>query len=278
MANKGYEHLLDAIKIGSVTLKNRIMSSAHQTSLTEDHLPTEDFIAYHLERAKGGVGLVVLEAHAAHSTAINTPLAINGTHPDLVGWHHELVSQAANTGVKIFAQLLHNGSEAYTESYAEPVVAPSAVPTERFHLMPRELEDSEIEEIIESFALTAKHLREAGLDGVELGGAHGYLFAQFWSPRTNLRTDKWGGSFENRLRFSEEVVKRVKEEIGDEMALGMRVSIGSADDEGLTEEESLEIVNYLSGLNLIDYWSVVVGSSRTYEGSSYPNPSCPLSR
>lgn len=272
MERDGYERLLSPVDIGPVTLKNRVMNSAHQTSLTEGNLPNDDFIAYHAERADGGVGLVVLEAHAAHRTAINTPAAIDGTNPKLIDRHKKLVERLEPTGAKLFAQILHNGSEAYTESYAQPVVAPSAIPTERFHLMPRELEGYEIEEIVESFAKTAKNLRAAGINGVEIGGSHGYLIAQFWSPRANLRTDKWGGGFENRLRFSREIVQRVKEETGDEMALGMRISIGSADGQGLSEAESLEVMGSLANLDLLDYWSVVVGSSRTYEGASYIVP------
>lgn len=267
-----YEQLLSPTQVGGVRLKNRIMSSGHQTSLTEQNLPTDDFIAYHRERAEGGVGLIVLEAHAAHHTALNTPVAIDGTNPELATRHRELVRQVAPTGARVFAQMFHNGSEAYTESYTQPVVAPSAVPTERFHLMPRELEGHEIEEIVESFANTARNLREAGIHGVELGGSHGYLFTQFWSPRTNLRTDQWGGSFDDRMRFSREVVRRVHEVTAGEMALGMRISIGAEDGRGLSESESLAVVADLDGLGLLDYWSIVVGSSRTYEGASYIVP------
>ncbi|MQA07883.1 MAG: FAD-dependent oxidoreductase [Pseudonocardiaceae bacterium] len=272
VAETPYPNLFSPVTIGPVALRNRIMSSGHQTSLTAHHLPTEDFIAYHRERAEGGAGLIVLEAHAAHHTAINTPLAIDGTHPELASWHAELVRRIRPTEARVFAQIFHNGSEAYTESYAPPVVGPSAVPTERFHLMPRELDDMEIEEIIDSFAGTAENLRRADIDGVELGGSHGYLLAQFWSPRSNLRRDRWGGDFDGRMRLAREVIRRVYEVTAGKMALGMRISIGSEDGEGLSEEESLEVVADLAALDMVDYWSVVVGSSRTQAGSSYIVP------
>ncbi|RYG73196.1 FAD-dependent oxidoreductase [Lentibacillus lipolyticus] len=268
----GFPNLLSSMDTSKLKLKNRIMTSGHQTTLVHDHLPTEDFKAYHLERAKGGCGLIVLEAHGIHKSGLNTPYAIDATDPNIIDIYSDLTEKVHQYGTKIFAQLLHNGSEAYLSDEITDVVSASNVPTERFHIIPRELEEEEIEEIIEGFVTAAIHLKQAGLDGVELAGSHNYLFAQFWNPRTNKRTDKWGGSFTNRLRFAKEVMTRVRQAVGDNFVVGMRISLESKDDVGTNSDESYEIIKYLNELHLLDYWSLVIGSSSTLKGSSFIVP------
>ncbi|EZH66579.1 hypothetical protein DH09_11710 [Bacillaceae bacterium JMAK1] len=264
--------MFSEVKVGNVTLKNRIMTSGHQTTLVHKHLPNEDFFAYHLERAKGGTGLVVLEAHGTHETGLNTAYAIDATNPEIVELYTPFLEQMKSHGTTVFAQLIHHGREAYLNDNHTVPVAPSAIKTERFHIIPRELECEEISEIIEGFVISASHLAESGINGLELVGSHAYLFGQFWNERTNQRTDQWGGSFENRLRFAKEVITRVKEEIGDDIALGMRISLDSGDHSGTCTKESLEVISYLHQLGLLDYWSLVIGSSATYIGSSYIVP------
>lgn len=273
---RAYPHLLQSLRVGPVVLKNRIMSTGHQTTLVEGNLPTDDFIAYHEERARGGVGLIVLEAHAVHPSGILTPHTIDAGNPAIVERHRRLAERVHAHGARVFVQLFHGGREAYVTDYRDPVVAPSAVPTERFHLIPRELEEEEIEDIVAGFVRAAVHLREAGVDGLEFVGSHGYLFTQFWGERTNIRSDRWGGGLEGRLRFAVETVRRVREAVGHAMALGMRISIGSEDDEGPGVEESLRVVEALEATGLLDYWSVVVGSSATYRGCAYIVPPAPV--
>lgn len=267
-----YPTLFSGTKLGNVTIKNRIMSSAHQTTLVENHLPTDDFIAYHTERAKGGVGLIVMEAHGVHQTGLNTPFAIDASNPEIINIHKQTAKNVHKYGAKLFAQLIHHGREAYISEDNDDVVAPSAVPTERFHIIPRVLEDEEIEEIIDGFVQSALHLQEAGLDGVEFAGSHAYLFEQFWSAKVNKRNDKWGGSFENRMRFTREVIRRVREAVGEDFVLGMRMSLDSIDEVGTSGEDSIKIIQHLQELEILDYWSMVIGSSATYKGSSYIVP------
>ncbi|WP_085506129.1 oxidoreductase [Thalassobacillus devorans] len=267
-----YPHLYSSLDIGKLTIKNRIMTSGHQTTLVDEHLPTDDFVAYHTERAKGGVGLIVMEAHGVHKTGLNTPHAIDASNPEIIKIHSELADNVHKYGSRLFAQLMHNGREAYPSDDQTVTVAPSAIPTERFHTIPRELEEEEIEDIIEGFVKSAIHCKEAGVDGVELVGSHAYLLAQFWSPKMNIRKDQWGGSFENRLRFAREVIKRVRSAVGSDLTLGMRISLESMDDVGASTEESLKIIRHLNDLGLLDYWSLVIGSSATHKGSSFIVP------
>ncbi|MBP1948380.1 oxidoreductase [Virgibacillus litoralis] len=272
MTKLKYPQLFSKMKIGNTEFKNRIMTSGHQTTLVEDHLPTDDFVAYHTERAKGGVGLIVMEAHGVHHTGLNTPFAIDASNPKIVDIHRNTAANVHQYGGKLFAQLIHHGREAYVSEENNDVVAPSAVPTERFHIIPRELEEEEIQEIIDGFVGSAMNLKEAGLDGVEFVGSHTYLFEQFWSPAINKRTDHWGGSFENRMRFTKEVIKRVRDAVGEDFVLGMRMSLHSKDDVGTSGEESLKVIRYLHGLGELNYWSLVIGSSASYKGSSYIVP------
>ncbi|SDJ16198.1 FAD-dependent oxidoreductase [Alteribacillus bidgolensis] len=272
MTKEKFSHLFSPMKIGHMELKNRIMTSGHQTTLVENHLPTEDFAAYHTERAKGGVGLIVMEAHGVHKTGLNTPFAIDASHPEIIHLHKKTAENIHKHDGKLIAQLIHHGREAYVSEANNDVVAPSAVPTERFHIIPRELEEEEIEEIIDGFVQSALHLKEAGLDGVEFVGSHTYLFEQFWSPTVNKRTDQWGGSFENRMRFSREVITRVRKAVGDDYVLGMRMSLESQDDVGTSADSSLDVIRHLHELEKLNYWSLVIGSSATYKGSSYIVP------
>ncbi|WP_174614692.1 FAD-dependent oxidoreductase [Virgibacillus ihumii] len=267
-----YPNLFSELKIANTMIKNRIMTSGHQTTLVEEHLPTDDFIAYHTERAKGGVGLIVMEAHGVHHTGLNTPFAIDASNPKIIDIHRKTAANVHQYGGKLFAQLIHHGREAYVSDENADVVAPSAIPTERFHIIPRELEEDEIQEIIDGFVSSALNLKEAGLDGVEFVGSHTYLFEQFWSPAVNKRTDHWGGSFENRMRFTKEVIQRVRDVVGEDFVLGMRMSLHSKDDVGTSGEESLKIIRYLHELGELNYWSLVIGSSATYKGSSYIVP------
>jgi thioredoxin reductase len=127
-----------------------------------------------------------------------------------------------------------------------------------------------VKEIVRAFARSADRVRRTGLHGVELLGSHGYLISQFWSPETNLRTDRYGGSFENRMRFATEVIQAVRQTVGTDLTIGIRLSIDEKDGLGLAD--MIPVVQYLEGLGMLDYLNVVLGTSRTYYGSSYIVP------
>ncbi|MFC4248773.1 FAD-dependent oxidoreductase [Natribaculum luteum] len=267
-----HDTLFEPTQVGPIRLPNRIMSSGHQTTLVHDHLPTEEFNAYHLERARGGVGLVVLEAHAVHESGLLTDHTIDASNDAIVDLYEPFAEAMHDADTRVVAQLFHGGRERYAGEYAPPALSSSAEPTDRLHVVPRPMESEEVYEMIDSFADAAARIERAGLDGVEVVGSHTYLPAQFWSPNVNDRNDEFGGSLANRCRFTTEVINRIRDRTGDDFGVGLRFSAEERSEQGLSFEETLPIVKQIDDETSLDYWSIVVGSSSTQEGCSYIVP------
>ena len=267
-----FDPLFEPVDLGGVTLGNRIMSSGHQTTLVEDHLPTEAFDGYHLARARGGTGLIVLEAHAVDESGLLTSHTIDASSDRIVDRYQPLAESIHEEGTALLAQLFHGGRERYVGEYAPPAPAPSPVPTDRLHVVPRPLRTEEVYELIGSFAAAAERMDRAGLDGVEIVGSHGYLPAQFWSHRVNHRDDEFGGDLESRCRFTTEIVDRIRERTSNGFVVGVRLSAEERHRRGLSLEETLPIVEQLDDACAPDYWSVVVGSSSTPRSCRYIVP------
>jgi len=269
-----FPHLFSPLRIGPVTLRNRIFSPGHDTVMAEHGRVSDQLVAYQEARAAGGVGLIVVQVATVHPTAAYTAHALTLHDDEAIPGYRSLAEAIHRHGVPVFAQLFHGGRE-MMDSFdgSLPVaVAPSAVPNERFHVMPRALSISLIGEIVEGFAAAAGRVRAAGMDGVEIVASHGYLPAQFLNPRLNLRTDRYGGSLENRLRFLREVIDAVRATVGRELVVGLRYSIVELGPEGITEDESLEALRLLDADRSFDYVSVVAGSSATLAGSDHIVP------
>lgn len=252
------------------------MSTAHQTYHVEDGIPTPDMTAYHVERAKGGVGLIILEAAAVHPSGLLTTNTIAGFDPRIVPAYAQLAEALHAYGTKVFSQLFHGGREIVSSSYRNAAWAPSAEPSLRFSVVPRPMSIEDIHEVIEGYAISAKLAKEGGLDGVEVCCSHGYLPAQFWSPHTNRRTDEYGGTFENRMRFIVEVIQRIWETVGDDFTVGIRMSADEKTMDGLTVKDALDIVEYLVEKVRIDFINVTSGDSSTYAGSTHIVPPSPV--
>jgi 2,4-dienoyl-CoA reductase-like NADH-dependent reductase (Old Yellow Enzyme family)/thioredoxin reductase len=248
------------------------MSSGHQTTLVHDYLPTDDFFAYHLARANGGAGLVVLEAHAVHESGLLTDHTIDASRDSIVETYEPFVEDIHEADTSVIAQLFHGGRERYEGEYAPPAPSASDEPTDRLNVVPRPLETEEVYEMVDAFVDAAERMERAGLDGVEIVGSHTYLPAQFWSPNVNDRDDEFGGSLENRCRFTVEIVDRIRERTGDDFAIGLRLSAEERSEQGLSFDETLPILEQIDDVTSLDYWSVVVGSSSTQEGCSYIVP------
>lgn len=268
----GLSTLFSPTNLGPVRLRNRIMSSGHQTTLVENYLPTEDFFQYHLARARGGVGLVVLEAHAVHESGLLTDYTIDASDDALIPSYRQFTKEMHTAGSRVFVQLFHGGREVYEGKYAPPAPAPSDVPTDRLHVIPRPMTTEEVYEMIEAYADAAIRLESAGIDGVEVVGSHGYLPAQFWSSHVNDRTDEFGGNLSNRCRFTTEIVRQIEERTSDDFAVGIRLSAEERHKNGLSLEETLPIIEEIDTTVEVDYWSVVVGSSSSHRSCRYIVP------
>ncbi|MEM7067431.1 MAG: FAD-dependent oxidoreductase [Pseudomonadota bacterium] len=263
-------NLHSEFRIGNCTVRNRIVSTGHHTYLT-DHVPSNELIAYHEARAKGGAGLIISEIVAVHESAGFSGKLLTVQGKDDIGDYARLVDACHRHGAKIFAQLFHPGREILSTSDGMlPIAyAPSAVPNERFHIMPKPMPVDLIKDIVIGYGKVASMLAEAGFDGFEIVGSHGYLPAQFLGTKTNLRDDEYGGSFENRLRFVREVVEQVRLNSADRI-VGLRLSGSELDDTGMDDAEVLQNCRAL-GPDL-DYLSVVAGTSATLGGSVHITP------
>ncbi|CEH32205.1 hypothetical protein AM501_14270 [Aneurinibacillus migulanus] len=271
-----FKHLFEKITIGNTELKNRILSTAHQTNHVINGIPTSDMTAYHVARAKGGVGLIVLEAAAVHTSGMLTTHTIAGYDANVVPAYSEIAEQLHHYGTKVFAQLFHGGREVVSSDYRNAAWAPSAEPSLRFGAMPKPMSLEEIEQVIDGFARSAMLAKEAGLDGVEICCSHGYLPAQFWSSHTNHRTDQYGGSFENRMRFILEILERVWQAVGEDYTVGIRMSSDEMTMDGTTVADAVNIVEYLVDKVRVDFINVTAGDSSTYAGSTHIAPPSPV--
>ncbi|AQT09584.1 FAD/FMN-binding/pyridine nucleotide-disulfide oxidoreductase [Pseudomonas protegens] len=267
-----FPHLFAPLQIRGKRLKNRIMSSGHDTSMPTDNLVNEQLIAYHRARAEGGVGLIVLQVAGVHDSARYTSHVLMATDDACIDGYRRLAETCHAHGTVVLSQIFHPGREIMesADGLLAVAYAPSAVPNERFRVMPRALDQDMIDEIIQGYADAARRLHQAGLDGVELVASHGYLPAQFINPRVNRRTDGYNGELEQRLRFIREILDAMRASTDAEFIIGLRISADERDPEGLTEDESLAAVQLLQGQ--LDYVHIVAGTSASLGGAVHIVP------
>jgi len=262
--------LFSTLEIRGKILKNRIFSTGHMTVMIKDGHPTEQMVAYHAARARGGAGLIILEAARAHPSGDSGRPAIHAYDPACIAGYTRIVDTCHAHDCKVFAQLNHPGREMgmMADGTHPAPLAPSAVPNERFHVMPREMPLALIQEIIDGYRLSATHLRQAGLDGVEVVASHGYLLSQFLNPRLNQRTD----TYADGARFVRDVIAAVREGAGEDMIVGLRISGDEPDHEGLDQGEVLGLLPQLIAPGHLDYLNVAKGTSAGLDGSTHIVP------
>ena len=270
----GLDALFQTLTLRGKTLKNRIFSTGHMAVMLAAGKPTEQMAAYHGAKAQGGAALTIIEAARVHPSGDSGRPAIQAYDPACVPGYARLAEACHPHDCLIFAQLTHPGREmALAADGTHPVAyAPSVVPNERFHVMPRELPLLMIKEIIEGFEASAAHIRQAGLDGIELVASHGYLLGQFLNPNINRRSDAYGGSRAGRLRFLQETIAATRRGAGEDMVLGVRLSGEEKDNEGTELEEMLEVCAILDTNSALDYFNITAGTSAGLAGSTHIVP------
>jgi 2,4-dienoyl-CoA reductase-like NADH-dependent reductase (Old Yellow Enzyme family) len=266
--------LLTPLDLGPVRLRNRVVSTSHQTGLVHDHLPTDDLVAYHAARARGGVGAIFLEATAVDPSGLLTSHTLGGFLPAIVDGYRTLAGAVHEHDARLLVQLFHGGREQISSAPRAPAVAPSAVPSPRFASEPRALTAAELRALVAGYATAARHCREGGIDGIEVSMSHGYLIAQFFSPRSNRRSDEYGAAG-GRLRFAQEVLAAVRAEAGPELAVGVRLAADELAPEGLDAAACAELAGELCGTGLADFASFVLGHSAYVAASSWIAPPPP---
>ena len=263
-----YENLFEPITLGPTQLRNRIFNPPHGTTLGADGLVSDELIAYHEARAKGGAGLIILEGMAFHPSFAFESAYLNAGRDDIIPGMKKLSRACGARGAAVFGQLFHAGrSVRYSHDGSRPLVfSASDTPDDRYRVVPVPMPNDMVWEVIESYATAAARLAEAGLDGIEILASQGYLIGQFLNPATNRRDDEFGGSLENRMRFLSESIARIRGAIGGSKTLGIRITLDEKTQFGMEAAEAVKVCQILEKEGHVDYFSVISGSSSSPDG------------
>lgn len=252
--------LLEPFKLRHLTLRNRIVSTSHEPAYAEDSMPTDRYRAYHLERAKGGAALLMIGGSAVVSPDSPPSFGNLQLHrEEISGWLAKLTAEVHEAGAAVMCQITHLGRR--TSNYAGewlPVPYPSAMREPAHRAFPKVAEDWDMYRIAADYAAAAVRCRDAGMDGIEIQ-SYGHFMDAFLSPATNDRTDAWGGSFENRLAFPLLVINSVREAVGPDFILGIRMSMDEDKAGGLAAPEAMAALHRYIEAG-IDFLSVIKGS------------------
>ncbi|WP_019172516.1 NADH:flavin oxidoreductase [Pseudaminobacter salicylatoxidans] len=259
--------LLQPYKLKHLTLRNRIMTTSHEPAYPEDGMPKARYRAYHAERARAGIALTMTAGSA--SVARDSPPVFNNVlayKDEVVPWMKDVVDACHEHGAAVMIQLTHLGRRTrWDKADWLPVVSPSHNREAAHRAFPKKLEDWDIERIIRDYADAAERMKAAGLDGIELQ-AYGHLMDQFWSPLTNELDGPYGGSLDNRLRFTFDVLSAVRERVGPEFIVGVRYTADEAMVGGLSREDGLEISRLFKASGMVDFLNVIRGHIDTDAG------------
>jgi 2,4-dienoyl-CoA reductase-like NADH-dependent reductase (Old Yellow Enzyme family)/thioredoxin reductase len=279
MAN-AFPTLFSPIRIGPRTVKNRICCSAHADSLAEDGMPTERTVRYYEAKARGGVGFLMCFGSASvHHTSPARDWNGVELFDDRVIPHLRRFSEAMHRyGVPCAAQITHRGRRGRSTGTWERLYGPSAVREPNHRETPHPLDASTMQEFIQAFADAAGRLLAGGFDGCEVMASHCHLIDQFWTLNANRRTDAYGGDLTNRLRFGIEVLRAVRQRVGSNFIVGIRMTGDDFIDGGLNRTVCQEIAGRLDELRLVDYFNVIGSTAETYTGeaAAVPDMSFPI--
>lgn len=271
-ARQRFPNLFSPFRLCGVEIRNRIVSTAHGTASSERSLPTPATAAYHEARASGGVGLIILEAASVHTTAVYNDIFLSCHTDAAIPGFARIAKQVHAHGATVFGQLYHPGASmrGHLGGVRQAPIGPSCVPAETNTIAPRTMSLALIHEVVRAFGEAAARMMKAGTDGIEINARNGNLVAQFINPRSNQRTDAYGGDLANRLRFLVSVIEEVRGRIGRDAPLGLRISAEPMDELGPSAQEAAEAAKMLAAL--VDYFDVIGGSLGTFAGISHIAP------
>jgi len=256
--------LFQPYRLKHLTLKNRLMSTSHEPAYSEDGLPTERYRLYHAEKAKGGIALTMTAGSAIVSR--DSPAAFGNLHAyrdEIVPWLRDLADQCHEYDCKVMIQITHLGRRTgWNKADWLPVLAPSPVREPAHRAFPKTMEQWDIDRIVADYASAAQRMQAAGLDGFEFE-SYGHLMDGFWSPLTNHRDDEYGGSLDNRLRFTWMVIDAVRAAVGPDFVVGIRMSADEDVKKGLTRADGIEIARRLADSGKFDFLNIVRGTIET---------------
>ena len=270
--------LLQPFQLKHLRLKNRIISTSHEPAYSEDGLPKERYRLYHEEKAKGGIAMTMFGGSTL--VAPDSPPVFGNLYAGndkIIPYFQEMADGIHKHGAALMCQITHLGRRSVSNAGDWlPIVAPSCVREEVHRGFPKIMEDCDIRRIVKAYGAAAKRCQLGGLDGVEIE-AYGHLLDAFWMKRTNFRTDRYGGSLENRVRFSLEVLEEIRKQVGNDYIVGIRMVFDEGLDEniagGLRLEEGLKIGEMLVETGALDFINIIKGHIDTEEGESLVLPS-----
>lgn len=256
-----YDALLKPLRIKGLTLRNRVMSTGHNPGFAEDGMPKERYQLYHTEKAKGGIGLTTFGGSSGVARESMSFNQIDLSTDRVLPYLKEFSDRIHAEGAALFSQFTHLGRRGRWDMRDWlPLVAPSHLMEQQHHHYAKEMEDYDFERVTRDFVAAALRLKQGGLDGGEVIIAAHQLLDSFVSPFTNTRTDKYGGSLENRLRFPMQVFTKIREAVGDDWVFGLRIAGDELQRGGMDQSECLNVITAFANSGLIDFVNVYQGS------------------
>lgn len=256
--------LLQPFTLRHLTLRNRVMSTSHEPAYSEDGMPKDRYRLYHVEKAKGGAALTMTAGSAVVSR--DSPPAFGNLlvwRDEIVPWLRRLTDECHAHGAAVMIQITHLGRRtSWSKADWLPVLAPSPVREPAHRAFPKTIEDWDIDRILADYAAAAQRVQAAGLDGLEIE-AYGHLPDAFWSPATNRRTDDYGGSLDNRMRFVLAVLHAIRAAVGEEFLVGVRMVADEDWDRGLSRADGMAIAQRLKSSGLVDFLNIIRGHIET---------------
>jgi 2,4-dienoyl-CoA reductase-like NADH-dependent reductase (Old Yellow Enzyme family) len=256
--------LLRPFRLKHLTLRNRVMSTAHEPYYSEDGMPKDRYRLYHVEKAKGGVALTMTAGSAVVSPD-SPPVFGNllAYKDDIVPWLRRLSDECHEHGAAVMIQITHLGRRtAWNKADWLPVLAPSPIREPAHRSFPKAIEDWDIERIVADYAAAAQRMQAAGLDGLEIN-AYGHLPDQFWSPATNRRDDAFGGDLDGRMAFSLRVMRAMRAAVGPDFLLGVRMVADEDWEIGLSRDDGIAIAQRFKASGLVDFLNIIRGHMET---------------
>ena len=264
MTDIARDPLLQPYQLKHLTLRNRVMSTAHEPAYSEDGMPKDRYRLYHVEKARGGIALTMTAGSAVVSR--DSPPAFGNLlayKDEIVPWLRRLADECHDHGAAVMIQLSHLGRRTgWNRADWLPVLAPSPIREPAHRAFPKAAEDWDLDRIVADYAAAAQRMAAAGLDGFEVE-AYGHLPDQFWSPATNRRTDAYGGDLDHRMHFSLRVLRAMREAVGERFIIGLRMVADEDWAAGLTRQDGLEIARRFKASGLVDFLNIIRGDIDT---------------
>jgi 2,4-dienoyl-CoA reductase-like NADH-dependent reductase (Old Yellow Enzyme family) len=260
MTDSARDPLLQPFQLKHLTLRNRVMSTAHEPAYSEDGMPKDRYRLYHVEKARGGIALTMTAGSAVVSR--DSPPAFGNLlayKDEIVPWLRRLADECHDHGSAVMIQLTHLGRRTgWNKADWLPVLAPSPIREPAHRAFPKAAEDWDLDRIVADYAAAAQRMAEAGLDGFEVE-AYGHLPDQFWSPATNRRADAYGGDLDHRMHFSLRVLRAMRAAVGPRFIIGLRMVADEDWETGLSRQDGMEIARRFKASGLVDFLNIIRG-------------------